>query len=1158
MKKSGNIMFKNLRQSIRNSLGRYVAIIAIIALGASIFVGLRTTKSDMVATGQEYMDAQNMFDLRLLSTYGWSLEDVERIAALDGVEAAEGVITLDVIASMGAVQTESVYKFYAIPDNLDKVYLQSGRMPESPEECLLDGHYASASALGTTITVSDANTDATLDSLKHHTLTVVGLVSTPLYMDISRGSTTIGNGTVFAYLYLPRECFDVDYYSEIHMTIPGKHQVYSEEYNTAMEDMADRLEPLLEPIAQERYERVRREAEEAYADGLAEYQDGLAEYEDGRREAEEKLEDARLELLDAQAQVEENRRMIADGLAALEEGQAALEEGAITVSQSRQSLAEAKAEAYAQLTGANTELYENYKTVSSGLRQVEDGLIQINSGLSQLDSGIAQLESGLTQLDVSITLMQTLVEVMDTSIRTAEMAIEQARQDGAVDEATIAKLEENLQRLREKQGEYNDSYQELLDRRAAYGAQLSQLEAQRAQVQAQKEELEAQRATLDEAMEQIDAGFLELEASQAELEKQFAAAEAQIEAGQVQIQTGQLTLDRQRRVLEEGQAELAEAEEQLKEGWAEYFAGKDEAARELSDAQLQLCGALVKLQDARRIIDEFRDPDVYALGRTTNVGYLALDSNSDIVAGVAKVFPAFFLLVAALVCITTMTRMVEEERTQIGTLKALGYSSFSIISKYLLYAGSAAVLGCTLGVVIGSVVFPLILWNAYCMILNLTPHLVLHIDLWLCVPVVLSYTAVCLLVTWYCCYRALKEVPAELIRPKPPTSGKKIFLEYLPFWNRISFLNKVMLRNVFRYRQRLLMMLVGIGGCMALLLTGFGIRDSIVDIVSYQYAEVTQFDLEVRFAEGMRPEEQADFRKEIGRYVDNIGFFYETSADMDFENSTKTVSLISAGEDISSFFDFHAGGEAVPTPGPGQALLSIGIAEKMGIQVGDTVTLRTADMEVLKVGVSGIFDNHVYNYAIVSPETVTAQWGETPENQMAFITVKDSQDAHYASAKIIDYDGVMSVTVSQDMAEQVSSMLQAMDLVVATVVFCAGMLAVTVLYNLTNINITERLREIATIKVLGFNAVETAAYVFKENFLLTGLGALAGLGGGWLLLVFVMSQIQVDMVWFTARLLGVSYVLSILLTFLAAVLVDFVLYFKLERINMAEALKSVE
>lgn len=1158
MKKSGNIMFKNLRQSIRNSLGRYVAIIAIIALGASIFVGLRTTKSDMVATGQEYMDAQNMFDLRLLSTYGWSLEDVERIAALDGVEAAEGVITLDVIASMGAAQTGSVYKFYAIPDNLDKVYLQSGRMPESPEECLLDGHYASASALGTTITVSDANTDATLDSLKHHTLTVVGLVSTPLYMDISRGSTTIGNGTVFAYLYLPRECFDVDYYSEIHMTIPGEHQVYSEEYNTAMEDMADRLEPLLEPIAQERYERVRREAVEAYADGLAEYQDGLAEYEDGRREAEEKLEDARLELLDAQAQVEENRRMIADGLAALEEGQAALEEGAITVSQSRQSLAEAKAEAYAQLTSANTELYENYKTVSSGLRQVEDGLIQINSGLSQLDSGIAQLESGLTQLDVSITLMQTLVEVMDTSIRTAEMAIEQARQDGAVDEATIAKLEENLQRLREKQGEYNDSYQELLDKRATYGAQLSQLEAQRAQVQAQKEELEAQRATLDEAMEQIDAGFLELEASQAELEKQFAAAEAQIEAGQVQIQTGQLTLDRQRRVLEEGQAELAEAEEQLKEGWAEYFAGKDEAARELSDAQLQLCGALVKLQDARRTIDEFRDPDVYALGRTTNVGYLALDSNSDIVAGVAKVFPAFFLLVAALVCITTMTRMVEEERTQIGTLKALGYSSFSIISKYLLYAGSAAVLGCTLGVVIGSVVFPLILWNAYCMILNLTPHLVLHIDLWLCVPVVLSYTAVCLLVTWYCCYRALKEVPAELIRPKPPTSGKKIFLEYLPFWNRISFLNKVMLRNVFRYRQRLLMMLVGIGGCMALLLTGFGIRDSIVDIVSYQYAEVTQFDLEVRFAEGMRPEEQADFRKEIGRYVDNIGFFYETSVDMDFENSTKTVSLISAGEDISSFFDFHTGGESVPTPGPGQALLSIGIAEKMGIQVGDVVTLRTADMEVLKVEVSGIFDNHVYNYAIVSPETVTAQWGETPENQMAFITVKDSQDAHYASAKIIDYDGVMSVTVSQDMAEQVSSMLQAMDLVVATVVFCAGMLAVTVLYNLTNINITERLREIATIKVLGFNAVETAAYVFKENFLLTGLGALAGLGGGWLLLVFVMSQIQVDMVWFTARLLGVSYVLSILLTFLAAVLVDFVLYFKLERINMAEALKSVE
>lgn len=1158
MKRTGNIMLKNLRQSIRNSLGRYLAIIAIIGLGASIFVGLRTTKTDMVATGQAYMDQQNMFDLRLMSTYGWSLEDVEKIADIDGVEAAEGVVSLDMIAGRSDTGAESVYKVYAIPENIDRVYLLGGRMPEGPQECLLDGHHATDAVLGTTITVSEGNAEDTLDSLNYHTFTVVGYVSSPLYMDMTRGSTTIGNGSVESYLYLPRESFDVDYYSEIHITIPGDYAIYTEEYDTAMEDMADYLEPLLEPVAMERYETVRQEAEDAYADGLAEYQDGLQEYQDGKREAEQELEDARLELLDAQEQVETNRQLIADGLAALEDGQQTLNESSITLSESRQALAEGRAEAYEQLTQANAELYENYKTVAAGLRQVENALVEVNAGLSQLDSYISQLENGLTQLSVSITLMDTLLEVMDTSVRTAEMAIEQAQQNGIVDEATIAELEANLQELREKQSEYNSTYQELLANQAEYSGQLAELRSQRAEVQSTKDTLESQRAELDAAMEQIDAGFLELESNRSNLENQFATAEAQIEAGQVQIETGQMTLDQERKTLEQGQADLAEAEAQLTDGWAEYFSGKQEAQRELAKAQLELCQAAAELGSARRTIEDFKNPEVYALGRTTNVGYQSLDSNSDIVQGVAEVFPVFFLLIAALVCITTMTRMVEEERTQIGTLKALGYGDLEIISKYLIYAGTAAVLGCTLGVLLGNGIFPLILWEAYSIIFNLTPKIILLFDPWLCIPVVLSYTAVCLGVTWYCCHRALIEVPAELIRPKPPTSGKKIFLEYLPFWNRFSFLNKVMLRNVFRYRQRLLMMLVGIGGCTALLLTGFGIKDSIMDIVGYQYEEVTMLDLEVRFSEGMRAEEQEHFRREIGRYVDEIGFFYQTSADLEYDGAAKDVTLIAADNTISNFFDFHKGSAPVELPGDGQAILSIGIAEKMGVRTGDMVTLRTADMEVLEVEISGIFDNNVQNYVILSQATVETQWGELPENQVAYITVKDSQDPHYASAKISDYDGVMNVTVSEDMAGQVSSMLEAMNLVVATVVVCAGMLAVIVVYNLTNINITERMREIATIKVLGFNAAETAAYVFKENFLLTGLGALVGLGAGWGLLVFVMSQIQVDMVWFTARLLWPSYVLAIVLTFLAAVFVDTILYFKLERINMAEALKSVE
>lgn len=1157
MDKRKNIMGKNLRASIRNSLGRYLAITGIIALGAAMFVGLRTTKSDMVATGQQYMDAQNMFDLRLLGTYGWSESDVAAIAQIDGVQDAEGVRALDAIVRRGEA-AEAVYKIYAIPEQVNRVCLQGGRMPQSPDECLMDGHYFTEEMLGTTVTISEENEQSTRDSFRCHTLTIVGSVSTPLFMDMTRGSTSIGNGSVAGYLYVPADCFDMDYYSEVDITIAGDSAVYTDEYHDAMEQFADAVKPQLQPLADARYETVRAEAEESYADGLREYRSGLAEYESGKRDAEAELESAREELLDGERQLAENRALIEDGERQLAEGYETLNGSSTAIITSRQTLAEAKAEAYAQISQASGELLKNYKDVSSGLRQVESGLTQIDTGLAQLDAGITQLETGLQQLAVTRALMDTMLQVLDTSIEVAQKTLEQAKTDGTLDADTIARLEQRLAELIARRDGYAEQYQTMVDSEAVYTSQLADLKGQREELAAQRETLAAQQTTLQQALDTINDGFLELDTKQKEADNEFAAAEAQLAAGQGQIDLGRITLEEKERELTAGKAALEEAEKTLADGWIEYRAGREKAQRELSQAQLSLCAARQELDDARAIIDAFEAPEVYALARTTNVGYLALDNNSDIVAGVARVFPAFFLLVAALVCVTTMTRMVEEERTQIGTLKALGYRSGEIIAKYLAYAGSAALIGCTLGVLLGSVVFPVILWEAYGIILNLTPHIRLLFNWKLCIPVVLAYTAVSLLVTWDSCRLALREVPAELIRPKPPTSGKQIFLEKLPFWKRIGFLNKVMLRNIFRYRQRLLMMLVGIGGCTALLLTGFGVGDSIKNIVSYQFDEVTRYDIEVRFSEGQSAAQQRAFCEEIGRYVDQIGFLYQTSVEADYGSRTMDVTLLAADGEITDFVDFHRGSQELTMPEKNEAIFSVGTAEKMGFHIGDTVTLRTSDMQMLTVTVSAIFDNHVYNYALVSPETLAEQWGAAPVSQMAYINVGDGQDAHYAGTRISRQDDVMNVTVLSDLADQVGNMLEAMDLVIATVVVCAGALAVIVLYNLTNINITERLREIATIKVLGFTEAESAAYVFKENLLLSAMGAVVGLAGGKFLLDFVMSQIRIDMVWFESRLMPQSFVLAIVLTMLAACVVDFVLYFKLNRINMAEALKSVE
>ena len=1152
-----NVMRKNLSRSIRKSIGRYLAIVGIIALGAAMFVGLRTTKSDMVLTGQVFTDEQNMHDFQLLSTYAWTAEQVEKIAGLDGVVDAEGGVTLDVIAQREESDKEFVYKFHTIPKTVDKVYLLAGRMPSAPNECLFDGFHGNEGVIGLTMTVSPGNSQETLDALTEHTFTVVGLVSTPIYMDMTRGNTTLGNGTVTSYIYIPSEAVDMDYFTEVNITIPGDNVIYSEDFDSLMNEQGARLEKELLPLAQERMEALRQEALDTWEEGKAEYEDGLAKFLEGEQEALAELADAKQQLTDAQNELEENRQLLVDGLAEIEAGQAEIDKNRKDLENGEYELKKAKQDAQKQMDDAYTQLLENYKLLTENEKPLADGIAQIKDGLSQLDTGIAQLQGVLNLLQSSVDMYQGLVDMAAASEEAAEQTLQYAKDNGA-GPITVAGLERTLESIRQERQRYETQLAELKAGKQEYDAQLAELEATRSQLQSQLDELQAQQDQMDDAKAAIDAGFIELEEQRALAEEEFAKAEQQLSDGRYQLNKAQKTLDEALAELQEGQKALQEGEVELADAWKQYYKGEAEAMAELDKARAELTDAKAQLDDGLERIEAMSKAEVFVLDRNKNVGYLSLDSNSDIVQGISAVFPAFFLLIAALVCITTMTRMVEEERTQIGTLKALGYSSGAIIGKYLAYAGSAAVIGCGLGVLLGSVIFPLILWKAYGIIMLLTPDLILRIDWPLCLMVVGMYTAVTLLVTWYCCHKTLKEVPAELIRPKPPVTGRKILLEYLPFWDKISFLNKVTWRNIFRYRQRLLMMLIGIGGCTALLLTGFGVRDSIVDIVDIQFENVTKFDLEVRFTHHMTEEDRQRFEEKLGSGVGEVGFYHQSSVEMDFEDQTSDVILIASESHIGNFLDFHDSKGSLSFPPPGDALLSIGIAQKLGIEVGDTILIRNSDMKSMQVRISGIFENNVYNYVVTSPKTVEAQWGSLPDVQMGCVRLNEGQDNHAVGARISEMAGVMNVTVNEDLAEMVGSMLEALNLVVATVIVCAGALAFIVLYNLTNINITERIREIATIKVLGFHEGESAMYVFKENLILSAMGAVLGLGGGWLLLKFVMSQIKVDMVWMSARLLPISYVLAIVLTMVFACMVDFLLYFKLKKINMAEALKSVE
>lgn len=1083
-----NMMVKNLLQSIRRSLGRYIAIAVIIALGGAMFVGLRSTKMDMVATGQVYMQKQNMFDLRLLTEYGWNRDQIEQIRLLDCVENAEGTYYADLIANRGEDGEGSVYRFHTIPEQVDCLVLLEGRMPQAPNECLADGFRNGSNALGTIVTVTEDNSEDVLDTLNEREFTITGIVSSPLYMDMNRGNTSVGSGTIANYFFIPEEAFDVDYYSEIHVTIPGEYDVYSDRYNDALEEYGDLIKMQLEPFAQARLKQVRQDAQEALRDGQKEYDEGLQQYLDEKAEAEEKLSDAFREIVDGQETLRRTEQQLTDGEQQIRDGWETISTTKMTLAQSRQTMAATKISSMQELSAQMTESMSSFQNIS-GQKQDAD------AKTTQASLALIQAEARLTQIEMS----------PEPDMNALAAAI--AERDSA-------------------QQNYNSC----------------QWESQ----------------YLDDLLTGIEKDMITLAAKQVAMEQQFSAAESQISAGEAQIAAFETELNRQEKVIADGWVSLEEGREEWRRGYQDYTEAKAEAKQQFDDAEAELADAAQKLEDAKQKIADMNENDVFVLDRSTNMGYNSLDSASDIVAGVSRVFPVFFLLVAALVCITTMSRMVDEERTQIGTLKALGYSSFAIMSKYLIYAGSAAVLGGIAGIAAGSVIFPIILWEAYKIMIFITPNIVLRFDWVQALGVISMYTAAMLLVTWYCCHRALEEVPAELIRPKAPAAGKKLLMEHLSLWNNMSFLNKVAARNIFRYRQRLAMMLLGIGGCTALLMTGFGIRDSISKIVDVQFEEVTTYDMEVYFRESCTEEYQISFREEMKPYASDILFFQQISGEISSNNQTRSLYLICVDDGIGNFFSFHRGKQPVALPGENEVLLSAGIADIMNIQAGDSVVMRNPDMEELSLTVSGIYDNHVYNYAILSPETIEKQWGREPELQMAFVSVREGADAYSAGAIATAMENVMNVTVSDQLADMVGTMMKALDLVVIVVVFCAGLLAVIVLYNLTNININERIREIATIKVLGFNAIETALYVFKENLVLSIMGTVFGIPLGKLLLDFVISQIKIDMIWLKARLEWPSLVSSVVLTILSAIIVDLIFYFKLDEINMAEALKSVE
>lgn len=587
--------------------------------------------------------------------------------------------------------------------------------------------------------------------------------------------------------------------------------------------------------------------------------------------------------------------------------------------------------------------------------------------------------------------------------------------------------------------------------------------------------------------------------------------------------------------------------------YAQLIAGIDEA---FADAERELEEGRAELEAAQREVDSIEAPSVYVMTRAENPGYAAFGQDSTIIENISVVFPVFFFLVAALVCVTTMTRMIEEQRTQIGVLKALGYGKGKICLKYVFYAGSAGMIGSVLGFFAGTALIPMTFWYAYRALYNFADRLLYSFD-----PVMyalsLAISMLCTAgVTLLCCRNVLREVPAVILRPKTPKDGKRILIERFRFWRHVSFLHKVSLRNVIRYKQRFFLMILGISGCTALLLTGFGIRDSIQNVTEYQYGEITLYDAEITFTGTMDGERKEAF---VSRHdgIEDALFLSVCNADITSDSATGTVSVMAVpdGNALSGFIDLHSGDDPVAYPPEGGAVLCRGIAEKLSAKPGDTLMLTDDSLRQIAVTVTGICDNYIGNYVVIPEKDMARLHGDAPLNTAY---VRFAKDTDVNPAELNGDADVSHVSLTGDTQETIESSFASLNLVVLLIILCAGMLAFIVLFNLININIGERIREIATIRVLGFFNSEASSYVFREVNMLTAAGTLAGLLLGHFLHSFVMAQIRPEGICFDCRIMWYSYLFSIAATLVFAILVQLVMQIRLRGISMTQSLKSVE
>lgn len=1085
-------IIKNTLRKVWKTKGRFLAITAIIAIGSGFFTGVKLTGPSMKVSARQYFNQTDLMDFRFASTVGFSQSDVESIAEFDGVTVAEPGYCADFFYKTDD-RFDSIIKVYSYNEayQINKPTQISGKMPQGDNECVIDNELADIFSIGSTITLAGSD-DMPLDSnLAYDEFTVVGTVDWSLYIDFERGSTTLGNGKVNAFMLVPEQAFTSQAYSAVYVKCAELEGIdpFSDEYKDICEEKGlyfeDCAKLLAEKKAQTIYDNAVNDAD--LVNAAAEYEKGLADYNSAYSEYEKQLSDL-------EVQITNTNGLIADYTA--------------------------------QIESANAEYQSKSAEYNTAIAQLEESENSLNERQEQanLDEQLALSEQAAIDEIYPIINDYWLKSAEKPYPQALEDALEKAKQ---LDSETVI-LSTALENFataspstRSKTQAKNvlDNVIELKENLVA--DELERIEAERTDIAAMRSENEMKSTILAQSKAELDSTKAAIDTKQAELDEYIE---------QVSLMQGQIE-----DINTQSQAMLGESKKAL-----------DKAKSEIDSAYAQ--------------IDELCDSvEWYSFDRNSNIGYADFETNADRVDSIAKVFPIFFIIVAILVCFTTMARMVEEERVEIGTLKALGYSAGSIFAQYIAYAASASIIGTAVGISIGVSVIPKVIYMAY-LLMYILPDLQLAPITGYVIGSVAAALACTVLAVLFSCTKALCEVPASLMRPKSPKNGKRVLLEKVGFiWKRLSFNAKVTARNVFRFKSRVIMTVIGICGCTALLLAGFTLKYAISAIVDKQFVEIFKYDAIVYHDDKVEESElysALESSESVADYTSALQKSCQISANGKAYDGYVVVPQ--QADAIGQYINLRdkESGNAINLTGAG-AVINEKLAQVLDIQIGDEIEIGQSKT---KVKVAAIAENYTFNYVYMT-KTLYASLFDDEKPNVVYANLAQGNDGSTLFAELSDNignGGTLNVTLTKDSGKAFRDLVDTLDYIVIVIIAASGALALVVLYNLNNINIVERMRELATLKVLGFRDGELSAYIYRETTITAVLGALFGLFVGTFFTKFVVRTAEVDVVMFARDIPLYCYLLAFAITLLFVAAVDVIMHIKLKNIDMASSMKAVE